>query len=98
MSFLKDINNFTYLININVKPNSKSQKITDDGKFLKIQIQSKAVKNKANIELINMLKKQLKITSNQIKIISGVRSTNKIIQINYYEKVEYKTVINRLLH
>ena len=97
MSFLKEVNNFTYQLNVNVKPNSKNQKITDNGKFLTIQIRSKAVKNKANIELINLLKKRLKITSSQIKIVSGLRSTDKIIRINFIEKVDYKLLINNLL-
>lgn len=98
MSFLKEVNKFTYQLNINAKPHSKNQKIIDGGEFLTIQIRSKAVKNKANIELINLLKKKLKINSIQIKIVSGLRSTNKIVQINFIEKVEYKLLINRLLH
>ncbi|MHA2006044.1 MAG: DUF167 domain-containing protein [Promethearchaeota archaeon] len=97
MSFLKKLNNSTFQLSVKVKPNSKNQKITNEIEFLTIQIRSRAVRNKANMEIINLLKKRFKISSNQVKIVSGLKSTNKVVHIILDEKVEYQSVLNRLL-
>ncbi|KKN47043.1 hypothetical protein LCGC14_0666910 [marine sediment metagenome] len=97
MSYLQKKSETEYLIKINVKPNSKTQKIVDDGEFLTIFINSKPIQNKANKELIHLIKKRLKISSNQIHIISGLKSSEKIILINFSVNMEEKNIYNRLL-
>lgn len=97
MSYLQKKSESEYLIKINVKPNSKTQKIVDDGEFLTIFINSKPIQNKANKELIHLIKKRLKISSNQIHIISGLKSSEKIILINFSVNMEEKNIYNRLL-
>jgi uncharacterized protein len=67
-------------IRIKVKPNSKEQvieKISEN--FYKINLKSAPTENKANIELIKLLKNYFK---KSIKIKSGFNSRNKIIEIN----------------
>ena len=70
------------IINIKVKPNSKKQEIVkiDNSKYL-ISLKEKPENNKANIELIKLLKKYFKVDSNDIKIIKGLRSKNKLVEI-----------------
>jgi len=63
-------------IKVKVIPNSKKQKI-EKGDIWKIKLKSRAEDNKANIELINLLKKQFE----KVVITSGLRSKNKILEL-----------------
>jgi len=69
-------------IKVKVKPNSKKQDIKDLGnnKYI-VYVTSLPVKNKANVELINLLSKYLGIPAKQIKIKTGHSSQNKILQV-----------------
>ncbi|KKL06220.1 hypothetical protein LCGC14_2598190 [marine sediment metagenome] len=98
MSYFEKKSEKKYLIKLYVKPNSKTQKITDDGEFLTIFLHSKAIQNKANKELINLMKNKLEISSNQIQIISGLKSSNKIIQINFLVDIEEQEIYNKLIN
>ncbi len=97
MKFLEKVRDFSYVVHVKVKPNSKKQAIIDNEEFLTILVKSKAMQNKANIELINLIKKRLEISSIQIQIISGLKSSNKIIQINFLEHVEAQEIYDKLL-
>lgn len=96
MRFLEKIDNNNYILRINVKPNSKKQDLINNDKFLTVYVRSKAMKNKANKELINLLKTKLEVASNQIKIVSGLNSTNKVVQLNFPEKQKNQILINKL--
>jgi len=97
MKFLKKFSDHTYLIKLNVKPNSKTRKIINNDEFLTILLSSKPIQNKANKELINYIKNKLKIPSNQIKIVSGLQDSNKVIKIDFLEKIIEEELIQRLL-
>ena len=69
-------------IEVKVKLNSGKQdvvKISED-KYV-VSLKKPAEDNKANIELIKLFSKYLKISSKDIKIIKGLKSKNKIIKI-----------------
>ena len=97
MEFIEKIGKSKIVLRINVKTNSKKQEILYDNKTLTIFVKSKPVKNKANKELVYLLRNKLKIALNQIKIISGEKSKNKVIQIEFLEEEGDKVLINRLL-
>ncbi|MFX1325209.1 MAG: DUF167 domain-containing protein [Promethearchaeota archaeon] len=97
MQFYEKLSNSKYLLRIRVKPNSKSVRIINNHEFITVLVRSKAIQNKANIELINLLKHKLKLTSNNIKIISGLKSSNKIVQIEFNENMESNVFEDRLL-
>ena len=70
-------------IKIKVIPKSSKSKIVGkmaDG-VLKIKLKSAPVDGKANEELIKLLAKHFKTTKDDIKIIKGEKSKNKIIEI-----------------
>ena len=96
MRFLEKMDDHTFILRINVKPNSKRQDLINNDKFLTVYVRSKAIKNKANKELINLLKTKLEVASNQIKIVSGLKSTNKVVQLNFPEKQKNQLLINKL--
>ena len=96
MNFLEKLSESIYIIRLNVKTNSKTQKMVNNEEFLTIFLNSKPIQNKANKELINLLKKKLKISSNQIQIISGSTSKEKLIKISFLKKIEKEELISRL--
>lgn len=96
MRFIKQKSNKCYLLNLHVKPNAKRQYIRDNIDYLFISIRSKAVQNRANKELIDFLKNKLKISSNQIKIVSGLKSSIKSIQLDFSEEITDRDIYNNL--
>lgn len=76
---------------ITVKVIPKSNKtefveILEDGngeKIIKIRLKAVPEKNKANIELINFLSKELKLPKNNITIISGKTERLKLIKLQW---------------
>ena len=70
------------ILKIKVKPNSGKQEIENiDDKNYKISLKSKLEDNKANIELLKLLKKHFRVGAEDIKIIKGIKCRNKIIEI-----------------
>ena len=66
-----------------IKPNSKSSEIIgfdEDKDAYMIKIKARPENNKANIELIKVLKKHFK--AREVKIKSGLASRKKIVEIN----------------
>jgi uncharacterized protein (TIGR00251 family) len=68
------------IINIKVKPNSKEQKIEEDESGLIVKVKSPATNNKANTEMIKLLKKHF--NAKNIRIKNGFKSHKKKIEIN----------------
>ena len=64
---------------IKVKPSSRKQEIIkiSDNEY-KVYLKSPADKNKANTELLKLLKKHFK---KQARIIKGMKSKNKIVEL-----------------
>ena len=86
-------------LRVNVKPNSKLQKIIENDEFLTIYLKSKPIQNKANKELLKLLKNKLRgLSINNIKIISGFKSSNKVIEVEFLgdfdENVLYQKIIS----
>lgn len=71
------------LVEIKVVPSSgKSECILDKQGALKCYLKSEAEKGKANKELIVLLAKKLKLTQENVEIISGQTSRKKLIKIH----------------
>lgn len=74
------------IINIKVVPGSKKAEIEEivdmfGEKTLKVRVKSIPENGKANEELIVMLSKYFKVPQKGIKIIKGLASGNKIVEI-----------------
>ena len=67
------------IIKVKVKPGSKEQKIEkiSDNDY-SISLKERAEDNKANLELLKLLKRRF---NKQARIIKGFKSKNKIIEI-----------------
>ena len=97
MKFLEKISDTSYFVKLNVKTDSKKQKIVNDDDFLTIFLKSKPIQNKANKELLNLIKRRLKISMDQIQIISGLKSHNKLIKLDFIETIEEREILRKLI-
>ena len=77
-----------------VKPNSKEMKLVGniDSEHIQINLTGPAREGKANTELVKRLSKKLKISTSNIRIVSGHKSREKILLIEglNIEEVEAK--------
>lgn len=98
MRFIEQLDQFKFRLHVNVKANSKRQDIINGEQFLIVHVRAKPIKNKANNELVFLLKKRLKVASNQIEIISGRKSKNKVVQITFQEEEGSQLLTRRLFN
>jgi uncharacterized protein len=70
------------IIHVKVKPNSSKQEIESfgDGRYL-VYLKSPPENDKANVELIKLLSKELGVPPNKFKIKFGRTSDKKMIEI-----------------
>ena len=66
-------------IQVKVKPSSGKQEIEKKGDFYLVYLKSPPENNRANLELIKLLQKYF--NSRDIKIKSGFKSKNKIVEV-----------------
>jgi len=88
--------NKSFLLHVKIKPNSRKQEIIKEEEQLIIRVRSKALQNKANKELLGLLRKKLRIPTNHLKILSGLKSSNKIIEIEFNEDIDEKRLTKLL--
>jgi len=66
------------LIKLKVRPNAGRQNIEKKNGFYLVELKSRPENNKANAELIKLLKKHF---GKEVKIKSGFTSRNKIVEV-----------------
>lgn len=71
------------IITIKAKPSSKKEEIFILGKNnFEVHLKERAEKNKANIELIKLLARHFNVSSSNIKVLKGINSKNKVVEIS----------------
>ena len=101
MDFIRIKSNNMYLLRIRVKTNSKKQEIlrcSETDSYLTILLRSKPVQNKANKELLNLIKKKLKVSSDQVQIIAELKKADKILQVSFSENIVESDIIKRIFN
>ena len=68
-------------IRVNVKPNSKIEELTHEGDDFTIRVKEPAREGKANQAVIKLLARHFGIPRSQVRILSGLRSRSKVIEI-----------------
>lgn len=66
---------------VTVKFNKDFVDVDEDGKTITIGVRKKPVKGKANDEIIKKLSKRFGVSSSSVRIVAGMRSKNKIVDI-----------------
>jgi len=69
------------ILNIRVIPKASRNFIKKEPDFLKVYLTKPAENGQANAQLIDLLSEYLGVGKYQIKIIKGISSRNKIIEI-----------------
>ena len=69
-------------IDVRVIPNSKQAKVEKNEAGLKVKVNAPAKEGKANKKLIEILAKHFARPKSSIKIIRGLTSQNKLIEID----------------
>ncbi|MCX5669530.1 MAG: DUF167 domain-containing protein [Candidatus Omnitrophica bacterium] len=70
------------IFNLRVSPRASRNHIEQIGNVLKVYLTKPAYDGLANSQLIELLSEHFKIKKYQIKLKSGVKSRNKIVEIN----------------
>lgn len=65
-------------IKVKVKPNSKEEKIEKISDYYLVKLKKPAHEGRANMELLKVLKKYFK---KNVKIIRGLRSREKVVEV-----------------
>ena len=76
------------------KPESRIMDTSDDG-TIRIEVKSQPIEGKANQELIKFLAKLLNVNKNQVIIVRGANSRNKLIKIESIEKARILDILGR---
>ena len=68
-------------VRVRVKPNSKRQAVREEGGVLVVQVKSPPVEGKANEELREVLAKHFGVPKSAVRVVSGHRSRNKVVEV-----------------
>jgi len=68
-------------IQVNVKPNSKTEELSREGDSFVIKVKEPPKEGKANQAVIKLLAEHFGVPQSQVRILSGFRSRNKIIEV-----------------
>ena len=68
-------------IQVKVKPNSKTDEVSQQGDSFIIKVKVPPKEGKANQAVIKLLAEYFGVPQSQVRIISGFRSRNKVIEV-----------------
>ncbi|MCA4900007.1 MAG: DUF167 domain-containing protein [Bacteroidota bacterium] len=69
-------------INIKVIPNARKNVVVEEGGILKVYVNAPANDGKANAAVIQTLALHFGIKKNQVRIVRGMKSRTKIVEID----------------
>jgi uncharacterized protein (TIGR00251 family) len=68
-------------IQVKVKPNSKTEDVSLEGDSFIVRVKEPPRKGKANQAVITLLAEHLGVPKSRVRILSGFRSKNKVIEV-----------------
>jgi uncharacterized protein (TIGR00251 family) len=68
-------------IQVKVKPNSKNEELSREGDSIIVKVKEPPKEGKANQAVIKLLAEHFGVPQSQIRILSGFKSRNKVIEI-----------------
>lgn len=68
-------------IQIKVKPGSKNEEVTQKGDTLVVTTKEPPKEGRANRQVIKLLAKHFKVPQNQVKLVSGFKKRDKVVEI-----------------
>jgi uncharacterized protein (TIGR00251 family) len=68
-------------IQVKVKPSSRTEELGREGDSFMVKVKEPPQEGKANRAVIKLLAQHFGVPQSQIKILSGFRSRNKVIEV-----------------
>ena len=68
-------------IQVKVKPNSKTEELSREGANFIVKVKEPPKEGKANQAVIKLLAEHFGVPQSQVRILSGFRSRNKVIEV-----------------
>jgi len=68
-------------IQVKVKPNSKTEELSQEGDSFIVKVKEPPEEGKANQAVIKLLAEHFDVPQSQVNILSGFRSRNKLIEV-----------------
>jgi uncharacterized protein (TIGR00251 family) len=68
-------------IQVRVKPNSKTQEVSQEGNSFAVKVKEPAREGRANQAVIKLLAEHFGVPKSQVRILSGLSSRIKIVEV-----------------
>ncbi|MCK5182484.1 MAG: DUF167 domain-containing protein [Dehalococcoidia bacterium] len=68
-------------IQVNVKPSSRTEEVNQEGDSFVVKVKEPPKDGKANRAVIKLLAQHFGVPQSQVRILSGFRSTNKVVEV-----------------
>jgi len=68
-------------LKVKVKPNSKVEEVSQEGDNFVVKVKEPPKEGKANQAVIKLLAGHFGVSQSQVRILSGFKSRNKVIEI-----------------
>jgi uncharacterized protein (TIGR00251 family) len=68
-------------IEVKVKPNSKTEQVSQVGASFMVEVKQPPKEGQANQAVVKLLAQHFGVPQSQVKILSGLRSKNKIVEV-----------------
>ena len=68
-------------IQVKVKPNSRTEEVSEQSNSLIVKVKEPPREGKANQAVIKLLAEHFSVPKSQVRIVSGFRSKNKLIEV-----------------
>ena len=68
-------------IQVRVKPNSKTEEVSQEGDSFVVKVKEPPKEGKANQAVIKLLAKHFGVSQSQVRILSGFKSKSKVIEV-----------------
>ena len=68
-------------IQVKVKPNSRTEEVSQEGNIFIVRVKEPPREGKANLAVIELLAVHFGVPKGQVRILSGLRSRDKVIEV-----------------
>jgi uncharacterized protein len=68
-------------IQVKVKPNSRTEEVSREGDSFIVKVKEPPRESKANQAVIKLLAEHFGVPQSRVRILSGLRSKNKVIEV-----------------
>ena len=69
------------IIQVKVKPNSRTEEVSQESDSFTVKVKEPPREGKANQAVIRLLAQHFGVPKSQVRILSGFRSKNKVIEV-----------------